>query len=105
MTDANPCMNCGACCAAYRVSFYWAEGENKQIPIALTQQVNHFYSCMAGTNQPNPHCQALQGFVGDQVSCAIYLQRPDTCKEVLPGDEKCNRARAKYGLSTLLAEN
>ena len=22
------CMTCGACCANYRVSFYWAEGMN-----------------------------------------------------------------------------
>ncbi|MBR7358785.1 YkgJ family cysteine cluster protein, partial [Klebsiella pneumoniae] len=25
MSDINPCMTCGACCAYFRVSFYWAE--------------------------------------------------------------------------------
>ncbi|MBB8903342.1 YkgJ family cysteine cluster protein, partial [Escherichia coli] len=25
MSDLNPCITCGACCAFFRVSFYWAE--------------------------------------------------------------------------------
>ncbi|EJT1381768.1 TPA: YkgJ family cysteine cluster protein, partial [Escherichia coli] len=24
MNNPNPCMTCGACCAFFRVSFYWA---------------------------------------------------------------------------------
>ncbi|MLR39642.1 YkgJ family cysteine cluster protein, partial [Salmonella enterica subsp. enterica] len=27
MSVLNPCMTCGACCAYFRVSFYWAEGD------------------------------------------------------------------------------
>jgi Fe-S-cluster containining protein len=100
-SDSNTCMHCGACCAAYRVSFYWAEGESKKIPVQMTEQVNHFYSCMKGTNQRDPHCGALQGTVGQQVACSIYLQRPETCKEVTIGDEKCNKARARYGLPAI----
>ncbi|EGM7481565.1 YkgJ family cysteine cluster protein, partial [Escherichia coli] len=23
MSNLNPCMTCGACCAFFRVSFYW----------------------------------------------------------------------------------
>ena len=29
-------MHCGACCANYRVSFYWAEGETLGIPEDMT---------------------------------------------------------------------
>ncbi|EKJ0223351.1 YkgJ family cysteine cluster protein, partial [Escherichia coli] len=25
MSNPNPCMACGACCAFFRVSFYWAK--------------------------------------------------------------------------------
>ena len=99
--EPNPCVTCGACCAAYRVSFYWAEAETKGLPPHLTRQINHFYSCMAGTSQPQPHCQALAGQVGQQVSCTVYAQRPDTCKQVQVGDEKCNGARLKHGLPPL----
>jgi Fe-S-cluster containining protein len=95
------CTQCGACCASYRVSFYWAEAEAKQIPSDLTQQVNHFFSCMRGTNQAQPHCIALSGVVGKSVSCSIYEQRLDPCKEVIAGDEKCNTARLKHGLAAL----
>ncbi|HGC1012017.1 TPA: YkgJ family cysteine cluster protein, partial [Escherichia coli] len=24
MSNPNPCITCGACCAFFRVSFYWA---------------------------------------------------------------------------------
>jgi hypothetical protein len=27
MSD-NPCVSCGACCAHFRVSFYWAEADD-----------------------------------------------------------------------------
>ncbi|WP_142908916.1 CxxCxxCC domain-containing protein, partial [Klebsiella pneumoniae] len=27
MSNLNPCMTCGACCAFFRVSFYWAEAD------------------------------------------------------------------------------
>ncbi|MDX1269447.1 MAG: YkgJ family cysteine cluster protein, partial [Oceanisphaera sp.] len=25
MSSGNPCLTCGACCAFFRVSFYWGE--------------------------------------------------------------------------------
>ena len=55
----NACLSCGACCAYYRVSFYWAEGE--QIPEHLVESITPVYSCMKGTNQTQPRCQALEG--------------------------------------------
>lgn len=99
--NSSICTQCGACCASYRVSFYWAEAEAKQIPTELTQQVNSFFSCMKGTNQLQPRCIALCGAVGEGVSCNIYAQRLETCKEVIAGDEKCNAARLKHGLTVL----
>ena len=29
MSNLNPCMTCGACCAFFRVSFYWAEANGE----------------------------------------------------------------------------
>ena len=99
MDVINPCTQCGACCASYRVSFYWAEA--LVLPDSLTQQLNATYSCMTGTNSDMPRCQALQGTVGNAVSCNVYAQRPSPCREVQPGDEKCNTARARDGLAPL----
>ncbi|ECG8590271.1 YkgJ family cysteine cluster protein [Salmonella enterica subsp. salamae] len=109
MSDLNPCMTCGACCAYFRVSFYWAEGDdaNGRVPVALTEPISPFLRCMAGTNQKQPRCKALIGTPGESVSCAIYENRPSPCREFsISGEggevnEACNRARAKYGLPPL----
>lgn len=93
------CMECGACCAAYRVSFYWSEA--LALPPALTQKVNPWLSCMAGTNQPAPRCHALQGEIGQRVSCGVYEQRSSTCRELVAGDDRCGRARLRHGLAPL----
>lgn len=94
------CMSCGACCSFYRVSFYWAEGEN--MPEHMVEPLNATLSCMAGTNQAQPRCVALEGEIGQQVSCGIYQHRSSTCKEVQAGDEQCQKARAGLGLIPLI---
>ncbi|EFL0022701.1 YkgJ family cysteine cluster protein [Escherichia coli] len=90
MSNLNPCMTCGACCAFFRVSFYWAEADDA-----------------GGTNQKNPRCIALAGTPGKNACCTIYKNRSSTCREfAMSGEngvvnEACNRARAKYGLTPL----
>jgi len=97
-----PCLHCGACCATFRVSFYWSEATARGIPDSLTEQVNPWYSCMAGTNQPSPRCPALQGAIGREVACIVYSQRPSPCRELQAGDKKCNKARVRHGLNPLV---
>ncbi|TQK10631.1 YkgJ family cysteine cluster protein [Herbaspirillum sp. SJZ107] len=97
----NPCLACGACCMSFRVSFYWAEAEARGLPAALTEQLGPFHACMAGTNSRQPRCAALHGAVGGPVACSVYLQRPEPCREVQPGDDKCIRARSRHGLAAL----
>ncbi|WP_119154590.1 YkgJ family cysteine cluster protein [Caldimonas tepidiphila] len=100
---ANPCLDCGACCASYRVSFYWAEADAAGLPEHLTEQVNPWFGCMAGTQQPSPRCAALRGAIGGEVACSVYAMRPSPCRELEAGDEKCRRARARHGLAPLAA--
>jgi len=101
-TDStSPCQRCGACCAYFRVSFYFAEAEANALPEALTERINDRYSCMAGTNGNNPRCHALSGTVGEAVACTVYAQRTSPCREVQPGDAQCLKARAKHGLPAL----
>ena len=96
-----PCQRSGACCAHFRVSFYWAEGPQRGLPAELTERVASHFSCMRGTNSAAPRCAALQGEIGSLVSCSLYEQRPSPCREVMPGDEKCLKARARHGLPAL----
>ena len=97
------CQRCGACCAYFRVSFYWAEADDAPggtVPVALTRQVTPQLRCMAGTERKPSRCVALAGEVGRQVGCTIYAERSSSCREVQPGDDQCLRARAAHGLET-----
>lgn len=97
------CQRCGACCAFYRVSFYWAEADDApggSVPAALTRPVGPLHRCMAGTEARPVRCIALQGEVGRDVGCAIYARRSSTCRGVQPGDSQCLRARAGHGLES-----
>lgn len=108
----NPCTHCGACCAYFRVSFYWAEEEDGggTVPVAATEKLNDFFCCMKGTNQPHPRCMHLQGDIGKTVSCGIYEKRPSPCREFEQSweygqpNEACDRARAAHGLAPLTAK-
>jgi uncharacterized protein len=106
----HPCLTCGACCAAYRVSLHWSEAEptlGGRVPIELTETFGAHQRSMRGTWAKQPHCIALQGTVGETVSCAIYEGRPNACRDLTMSWEdgspnpQCDRARALYGLAPL----
>ncbi|HEY8279280.1 MAG TPA: YkgJ family cysteine cluster protein [Bdellovibrionota bacterium] len=108
----HPCQTCGACCAYYRVSFYWREAETSEnpgaVPVELTEDYSSFRRSMRGTNRKHhSRCVALEGKVGEQVACSIYTLRPSPCREFLPSFEdgnhqpRCDEARARYGLRPL----
>ncbi|AMG58795.1 YkgJ family cysteine cluster protein [Pantoea vagans] len=108
---SNPCVSCGACCAHFRVSFYWAEADDAGglVPTELTEPLSLLMRNMRGTNDRARRCVALQGDIGGCVSCGIYEQRPTPCREFsMSGEEgihneACDRARARYGLPPLFA--
>lgn len=119
MSFKNVCLNCGACCAFFRVSFYWREAEpahGRRIPSDLVEEETEFYDNMQGTNQGHPYCAALRGKIGESVGCTIYRDRPSPCREfgihwdkgrmqIDSGDlERCNRARAAWNLPPLTIE-
>ncbi len=95
------CQTCGACCAHFRVSFYWAEAKQRGLHEQWTEKRDHHHLCMRGTNAPHPRCAALRGQVGCHVHCMVYEQRPSPCKEVMPGSEQCNASRLAYGLPAI----
>lgn len=109
----HPCISCGACCAAFRVAFYWAEAQPENpdgVPAEMALQTRPNMLAMRGTDGPDIRCIALQGKVGEQVHCTIYPQRPSPCRDLKASYEngehspQCDRAREKYGLPPLLPE-
>jgi len=109
MSTSDACRDCGACCASFRVAFYWTEGEEAggPVPAGYTEPLPPHRLCMAGTNTRAPRCAALVGEVGREVSCAIYAQRSSTCHdfhrhgEAGEDNPACTRARALHGLPPL----
>lgn len=108
--QSNPCLNCGACCAYYLISFYWAEADDVYggtVPVELTERFQDLRRVMRGTNQKNPRCQALRGELGKEVCCLIYEKRPSICRKFKISwedgvvNELCDRARISRGLSPL----
>jgi len=105
------CLTCGACCASFRVSFYWAESDEAVadcVPAAMTCQVAPLVCAMRGTDGQHPRCIALEGNVGLGVWCTIYERRPSVCHEVTPSGQDgaanswCDRAREIWGLPPLI---
>ncbi len=110
----NPCTACGACCASYRVSFYWAEADvatGGTVPVEMTERITPHQIAMKGTAVPKPRCVALQGTVGEQVFCGIYSHRPSVCRnfsvawENGESNELCDKARLSWGMPPLLPEH
>jgi len=109
----NPCLECGACCAFYRASFYWAESDLVQpsgVPSELTEKMNDFRLFMRGSNGSRPRCIALMGFIGKKVHCSIYDHRASVCRNFPPSwekgihNERCDKARAAWDLAALTPE-
>jgi len=107
MEISNPCLTCGACCAFYRASFYWAEttaGSPGGVPEHLTEKINDFRVQMKGTRGEKPRCIALLGEIGKHVQCNIYEQRASVCRDFPPSlldgvvNERCDKARQAHGL-------
>ncbi|GAB4341577.1 MAG: YkgJ family cysteine cluster protein [Desulfobulbaceae bacterium] len=109
-TDNTPCLSCGACCATYRASFYWAESDlvtPNGVPHELAEHFPPHFLVMRGTGSPNPRCVALRGEIGVSVYCEIYERRSSVCRDFPPSfengvrNEWCDKARLKWGLSPL----
>ncbi len=103
-TTSDVCQDCGACCAHYRVSFYWGESDahpGGTVPRRMTIPVTPHRIAMRGTEQSPVRCIALEGEVGRHVGCTIYPLRSTTCREFAPYTPECDKARGAYGLAPL----
>ncbi|TJZ67758.1 YkgJ family cysteine cluster protein [Chitiniphilus eburneus] len=108
MSDSH-CLSCGACCAAFRVTFDVSEleGEGGCVPDGLADRETTTLARLKGTDYARPRCLALVGEIGVAVRCGIYAERPGPCREFAPLAEvgvfgtACNRARARHGLPPL----
>ena len=110
----HPCLQCGACCATFRVAFHWTEADpawGGQVPPDAVAPWDPHRVALRGTNRREPRCVQLVGDIGRQAHCGIYAQRPSVCREVQPSWEfgaispQCDKARVAHGLPLLTPED
>jgi hypothetical protein len=106
----NHCLDCGACCINFRVSFYWAEADDVLeggVPVSKTMKVDNFRRAMRWTSPQARRCIALCGEPGQKVQCTIYDHRPSVCQDFEPSwktghnNPMCDKARKVIGLDSL----
>ena len=108
----NPCVGCGACCAHFRVQFYWREANPEDkvhaVPAGMHEDLTSMHRCMRGTaTKHHPKCVGLKGKIGETAQCSIYLERPTPCDafqaSYVDGNKnpRCDDARRAHGLRPL----
>ena len=113
--EPNPCLSCGACCTLFRVSFHWSETDLVKpdgVPAGMTENLGVHRVAMKGTTGAEPiRCVALCGTIGESVGCGIHPLRAGVCRDFAASwsngepNERCDAARAKYGLAPLRPED
>ena len=111
--SVSPCTSCGACCAFFRVSFFWGECQSSggPVPDDAVEVITPTLVAMTGTNKASPRCDKLAGEIGEDVRCTMYEQRSSSCREFDASWEngvhnsRCDDARAKHGLPALMPMN
>lgn len=103
------CLECGACCAYFH-----------QVPVLMTDPTPGALT-WAVTEPGEPGCEgdehvrwlkrepaagrcvALDGRIGQRVSCAVYELRPNSCREFERGSDRCRAVRRMYRIEPPLS--
>ena len=100
-----PCINCGACCSYFVVSF--DNKYNPQVPLNKIIYYHNGKSVMKGTEKLKGRCISLVGEIVKSCYCSIYNNRPNVCSDfpvwLKNGKQnpKCIKARKYHGLPAL----
>lgn len=102
--DFPECQECGSCCAYFRIIFEPKKNEQIQkLGANIFLMKKDGRAVMNGTDVFNKgRCVALTGEINTFVSCSIYDNRPDVCRQfqrVLPDgyiNPRCLQAREDY---------
>jgi Fe-S-cluster containining protein len=109
MTSPPDCLICGACCASPFVGEGYIQldaHEEKRLgriglPVLVVISDPADRIVMLGTKvngQGLRVCVALDGKVGKKVTCNIYEDRPDLCRQFTAGSPECHQARRALGI-------
>jgi uncharacterized protein len=100
------CQTCGACCAAM-LSVGVLPDEKVSAAdawdiIIKSEKGETIVDRFVRRDDENFSCVALEGAVGETVSCRIYENRPRVCRSFEAGSDRCHGLRRAYGLEPFL---
>ena len=96
------CLTCGVCC----IALHYASVSSGRVPAAehyweVTEETSHGEITVDRVLRRDPEtgaCLALAGEIGKNISCNIYEERPQTCRDFEAGSDKCHALRRAYGI-------
>ncbi len=96
--DALDCQDCGACC---RAAYHSVTVEPRDPVVRLHPQLIADRGSYLEIRRKGDRCAALDGgeTAEQPFACAIYRDRPETCRDFELGGENCLIARRRVGLS------
>jgi uncharacterized protein len=101
------CMSCGACCASFVCVDVAPDN-----PISSNDCWDITKECENGEfvvdrfikrKEADFSCTALEGTIGQEVSCRVYDDRPRMCRKFEAGSDRCHAVRRAYGIEPFLS--
>lgn len=95
--EARPdCRDCGACC---RSAYDSVEVGRRDPAVKAHPEYIEDHGSYLSLRRSGDRCAALEGPKGGPYQCAIYRDRPKTCRDFENGGRHCIDARRKVGLT------
>ena len=109
MASPPDCLTCGACCASPFVGegYIQLSAEEEEclgrpgLPVLEVVPDPEDGIVLLGTKRNNQGvrvCIALIGKLAKQVTCSIYGERPELCRQFEAGSPECHQARRALGV-------
>jgi Fe-S-cluster containining protein len=98
-----PCLACGACCFSRLEEYVRVTGDDHARLAQHAETLTVFIGNRCYMRMIDGHCAALQVGPGAHYACAIYEQRPETCRALARESPSCDAERSQKSARALLA--
>ena len=106
-TPIPDCMTCGACCASFVcVDVVPDNSISSKDCWEITREGEkgeYTVDRYIKRKEEDFSCTALEGTIGENVSCRVYEDRPRMCRKFESGSDRCHAVRRAYGLEPFLS--
>mgnify|MGYP001243317471 CR=1 FL=1 len=99
------CISCGACCVYGLIAVNRRDPEPLSEYIELTlDNADVVIERVLPRDKVDGRCTHLGGTIGVEISCEVYEDRPNICRDFEAGSDRCFGYRRMYGIDAPLGE-